>query len=286
MRGQPNILSVILSAFCLSGSLWADDVADDIARIHIEAIGGEARVARLESFRAAGQSQVGDFVMEFQMWAARPQSIRIEVNMQNKTLVQGWDGQGDPWIQNSQDGPTGVMPVGLAERFKVESSFDTPLFRPAERGFSLEYAGEVEVDGRPAVKLLATRDLTDQSMLYLSADTYFILRQDRTRREDDGSALRVQTFYNDFRPVLRVIMPHRIAVKEGERIVSDVVLNWMEPNPPIDESDFRMPGAPVPPPTEEPSAANELEASVPPVDFDIGSLREVEAPEPVSELSE
>jgi len=54
MRGQPNILSVILSAFCLSGSLWADDVADDIARIHIEAIGGEARVARLESFRAAG----------------------------------------------------------------------------------------------------------------------------------------------------------------------------------------------------------------------------------------
>jgi hypothetical protein len=100
MRGQPNILSVILSAFCLSGSLWADDVADDIARIHIEAIGGEARVARLESFRAAGQSQVGDFVMEFQMWAARPQSIRIEVNMQKKTLVQGWDGQGDPRIQN------------------------------------------------------------------------------------------------------------------------------------------------------------------------------------------
>lgn len=202
MRGQPNILSVILSAFCLSGSLWADDVADDIARIHIEAIGGEARVARLESFRAAGQSQVGDFVMEFQMWAARPQSIRIEVNMQNKTLVQGWDGQGDPWIQNGQDGPTGLMPVGLAERFKVESSFDTPLFRPAERGFSLEYAGDDEVDGRPAVKLLATRDLTDQSMLYLSADTYFILRQDRTRRDDEGSALRVQTFYNDFRPVL------------------------------------------------------------------------------------
>lgn len=75
-------------------------------------------------------------------------------------------------------------------------------------------------------------------------------------------------------------------MKEGDRIVSDVVLNWMEPNPPIDEADFRMPGAPVSPPPEEPSAATELEASVPPTDFDIGSLREVEAPEPVSELSE
>ena len=280
------MVTVILTAFCLSGSMRADDVAEDIARIHIEAIGGQERVARLESFRGAGQSQVGDFVMEFQMWAARPRSIRIEVNMQNKTLVQGWDGQGDPWIQNGQDGPAGVMPGALGEQFKIGSSFDTPLFRSTERGYTLEYAGEDEVDGRPAVKILATRDLTNQSTLYLSADTYFILRQDRTRREDDGSALRVQTFYNDFRPVLGVIMPHRISVQEGDRMVSDMVLNWMEPNPPIDESDLRMPGAPVPPPPAEPAAEPEPEPSPPPTDFDIGSLREVEAPEPVLELSE
>ncbi|MBT5904153.1 MAG: hypothetical protein HOH58_18800, partial [Opitutaceae bacterium] len=186
-----------------------------------------------------------------------------------------------------QDGPAGVMPTALGARFKVESAFDTPLFRPAERGFLLEYAGEDEVDGRPAVKILATRDLIDQSTLYLSADTYFILRQDRTRRQDDGPALRVQTFYSDFRPVLGVIMPHRIAVKEGERIVSDVVLNWMEPNPPLDESDFRMPGAPVPPPTpaEEPTPSSDSEAPESSTDFDLGSLREVEEPERVLELS-
>ena len=75
------------------------------------------------------------------------------------------------------------------------------------------------------MKLLATRNFTDQSTLYLAADTYFILRQDRVRRESNGSSLKTQTFYQDFRPVLGVIMPHRILVQEGERLVSDVVLN-------------------------------------------------------------
>ncbi|GAB5562806.1 MAG: hypothetical protein SynsKO_44530 [Synoicihabitans sp.] len=240
-QGMGRFLHLAI-AFLLAAPLgWADDLAADIGRIHIEAIGGQARVERLHSFRAAGQSRVGDFTMDFQMWAKRPSSIRVEVMMQNQTIIQGWDGEGTPWLQGGPNGAPQAMPADLAKRFMTESAFDTPLFNPEERGFALEYAGEDQVGDRPVVKLLATRNVTDQSTLYLAADTYFIVQQDRVRYSPGGGRVLVQTQYGDFRPVLGVIMPHRIVVKEGDQVVSDVMLSWMEPNPPLDDSEFRMP---------------------------------------------
>ncbi len=231
----------------------ADDIAADIARIHIEAIGGMERVKRLHSFRAAGQSRVGDVALDFQMWAARPSFIRIEVQTGRQMLIQGWNGEEEPWIRGGPSGPVQPMPANVRERFKSESDFDSPLFQPMERGFSLEYAGEGEVNSRPVVKLLATRNLTDQSTLHLAADTYFIVRQDKFRINPDGSRVDTRTFYDDFRPILGVILPHRILVYENDQLMSDVVLNWMEPNPPVEEGWFDSPVA-------EPAVPGDLKA--------------------------
>jgi hypothetical protein len=253
MRCFIRTLAGILAVILFVSGLRADALADDIAAIHVEAIGGQERVNRLNSFRAAGRSALGEVEMDFQMWAARPRSIRIEVMMGNQTLIQGWDGgRNEPWIRGGPDGEVQPMPAKVRERFKSESDFDTPLVNAESRGFALEYAGEDEVGGRPVVKLLATRNLTDQSTLYLAADTYFIVRQDRTRIEPNGVRVETQTFYGDFRPVLGVIMPHRISSYEGERLISEVTLSWIEPNPPMEPGLFATP-------TDEPTAP----ASVP-----------------------
>jgi hypothetical protein len=243
MRHYFRTLFCLVMVGAATSPVWADAVAADIARIHVEAIGGQERVDRLQGFRAAGQSRLGDVTLDFQMWAARPRSIRIEVMMSNQTLIQGWDGRNEPWIQGGEGGEVQAMPANVRDRFKSESEFDTPLVHPEERGYALEYAGEDEVAGRPVVKLLATRDFTDQSTLYLAADTYFIVRQDRVRVEPNGTRLATQTFYGDFRPVLGVIMPHQISVYEGDRLASDVSLNWIEPNPPMEDDLFRSPAA-------------------------------------------
>lgn len=238
MRLFLRILPWAIASGLIGTSGRADDLAADIARIHVEAIGGQERVDRLQSFRAAGESRLGEVTMEFQMWAARPRSIRIEVMMGNQTLVQGWDGYAEPWIKGGPEGNPQPMPANVKERFKSESDFDTPLVNPVERGFALEYAGEDEVNGRPVVKLLATRNLTDQSTLFLAADTYFIVRQDRVRIATDGVRAVTQTYYDDFRPVLGVILPHQIRVYADAKLTSSVTLNWIEPNPPMNAEIF------------------------------------------------
>jgi len=253
-----------MGLFLLSTSR-ADDLAADIARIHLEAIGGMERVKRLQGFRAAGVSQLGDVSLDFQMWAARPQSIRIEIQTGRQMLIQGWNGTDEPWIQAGRDAPAQTMPTNLQNRFQAESDFDSPLFEPEAQGYVIEYAGEGEVLDRPVVKLLATRDFTDQSTLYLAADTYFILRQDKAQADAAGNRIVTQTFYQDFRPVLGVILPHRILVYDGERLISDVTLSWIEPNPPLEDGWFDAPGpaAPVDVPTDLKSpAANSAESII------------------------
>ncbi len=236
-------LSFLLLGVVVPGATAQTDnaVAKDIARIHVEAIGGVDRLNRLSALRAAGESRVGGQEMDVQLWARRPRAVRIEVESQGLLMIQGWNGEGEPWLQAGEDGKARLMPPPLAEAFKVEAEFDDPLIRSEERGYVLDYAGEDEVGARPVVKLIATRSARDQSVLYIAADTYFIVRQDRVQLRPDGSRSETQTFYGDFRPVQGVILPHKIVVWAGEEQVSETHLNWMEANPPLEDAMFVMP---------------------------------------------
>ncbi len=215
--------------------------AADIARYHVEAIGGADRVRRLESYRAAGVARAGDQEMEVQLWAQRPNRVRIELSADGIVLSQGWDGENEPWVQAGRTNPAQAMPATMKQDFVIEAEFDDPLFEPERRGYVVDYAGEGEVAGRPVVKLVATRSASDQSTLYLAADSYFIVREDRVQRQLDGSRLASQTYYGDFRAVRGVILPHRMRVEAEGKVINDVVLHWMEGNPPLEDDWFAAP---------------------------------------------
>ena len=230
-----------LLALVCSGGVKANDLAGDIARIHVEAIGGMERVDRLKSIRAAGAVRLGTNEMEFQMWAERPNRIRMEISRATVTLVQGWDGKNEPWLREGTAGQMITMKGQIAADFKADSEFDDPLIRSKERGYTVEYAGEEDVEGGSVVKLLVTKSVSDQVTLYLASDTYFIVREDRKHTLLNGEIDETQTFYNDFRPVLGVTLPHAITMQAGDEVLSQTVLNWIEPNPPIDEGFYSKP---------------------------------------------
>lgn len=217
-------------------------LAGDIARIHVEAIGGESRLLRLDSLRAAGVTRVGEAVMDFTLWAQRPNRIRIEVTESGRTLVQGWDGGAEaPWVRNGDDAAVVRLEGAVRDSFVAEAEFDSPLFQPETRGIALEYLGEETMDGQKIVRLSATPKEGEPLTLFLAADTYFIVRQDRKQPLSDGGSLETQTYFADFRPVLGVILPHRITVCAGERTLHEVILNWMEPNPPVGPDTYAAP---------------------------------------------
>lgn len=217
---------------------------DQLVRIHVEAIGGEARLAQLQSLRARGHVRIEERYLQFTLLAERPNRVRMETHTLDHVLVQATDGVNPPWqVDPRQDPPRPKIITGAeAREFSADAEFDDPLVNYAERGYTLDFAGEQEWEGRPAIRLLVTRRLVDSYYLFIDPDTFFIVGKQAVRRLDYGREVKLETFYRDFRPVAGVILPHRILVNADGKFLHETVIQKVEPNVPVPPDSFTMPG--------------------------------------------
>jgi hypothetical protein len=226
----------------LTSAAWADQ-AVDLARLHTEAIGGAARIAQFSALQATGNVRVGDRTLRLGLVAQRPNRVRTIVQAEGSMLIQAYDGVNPPWqIDPSAKSPEPQLIGEAAARdFMNDAEFDDPLVCPPERGYAVDYAGTTEEKGRRVFRLLVTHRLTETFELELDGDTYFIIRRFSTRELADGREVKLETRYADFRPVAGVIVPFRVAVYVGDRLLNETVLDSVEANPPLEPTVFSRP---------------------------------------------
>ncbi len=219
------------------------DRADEIVRIHIAALGGSERIAALQAYRATGHVVIGNEHVALTVVAARPARLRVEMRYPNRTLVQATDGTHVPW-QRDLDGATPhieLMRGAMADDFTAAAEFDDPVVGAQVYGCSIDYAGEMKVDGRPMLRLLVTERLTKVYSLLIDPDTYFIVARIDERVTPGGGTTRMVTRYADYRPVGGVLSPHVISVYSNGQPVREAVLDHIEPNPTVRPEWFTMP---------------------------------------------
>jgi len=226
----------------LASAAWADQ-AVDLARLHTEAIGGAARIAKFSALQATGSVRIGDRTLRIGLVAQRPDRVRTIVQAEGYMLIQGCDGVNPPWQIDASAKSSEPQLIGkaAAHDFVNDAEFDDPLVSPPERGYSIDYAGTTEAKGKRIYRLLVTHRLTETFELELDGDTYFIIRRLSTRELADGRQIPLETRYADFRPVAGVIVPFRIGVYVGDRLLNETVLESVEANPPLDASVFSRP---------------------------------------------
>ncbi|WP_414662311.1 hypothetical protein [Horticoccus sp. 23ND18S-11] len=229
----------VFIGFGVSSAL-ADTRVDDVAQIHLEAIGGRERVAALNALRATGQVSAAGKTVVFRMVAARPARLRLETESGGRIRVQGTDGVRPAWEFDSAQAPSGTraMPDGVARTFVSDAEFDDPLIAARERGFTLEYAGEGEVDGRKYFRVLATRTGSEPCTLGVDASTYLIVQRTEQRSTAMGRKVQVVTRYADFRPVAGVLLPHEVTTAVDGRVTQQTSILRLEANPVLSPGDF------------------------------------------------
>lgn len=241
----------LFPALIVFASLWSAARADraaEIARIHLEAVGGSNRIEALQSLRATGHVMISGKQLRFSMLAARPSSIRLETEQGGRTLVQGYDGVEPPW-----EFDTGIWPpkyremnATTARTFVADADFDDPLVGGAARGYTLEYAGEMTVDGRKLQRVLVTRKLADTFSVLVDDETYFIVMRVEQRESAGGRRLQVVTHYEDYRPVNGVLLPHTITLAIDGKATQQTKIGRIEANPKLEEGTFTRPKAKLP----------------------------------------
>lgn len=244
--GKPfgRFLVLALVAAMLAPSAFADRVSE-MMRLHTEAIGGKARIAGLKSMRATGHVITGDKRVKFTMIAARPDMVRLETEAGSRTLVQGTDGRDAPWEFDTGEWPPRYrdMAQKAAAVFKADAEFDDPLVAGAARGYTIEYGGEVDIDGRKCPRLLVSRKLSEVFSLILDPRTLLIIQRVEERKDKLGMPARVVAKYEEHRPVGGVLIPHSITVMIGDRVIQQTKINVLEANPKTEADTFSRPRA-------------------------------------------
>lgn len=236
-------LPLLLAVGC-TACARAEEV-DELARIHTEAIGGRARLAKIEALRARGRVVAAGQTLEFELIAQRPNRVRVAMRAGARELVQIADGSGCAW-RIEPDEVTGAektvtMVPADAREFTADAEFDDPLASLPERGYQLDSAGETEWEGRRVWRVLLTRNDVAPSYLLVDPETYFILARIRQRRLPSGREVAEDTIYGDFRPVAGVIFPFRVQTRVDGRLTRETVLLNVEPIPPPPAGTFTVP---------------------------------------------
>jgi hypothetical protein len=217
---------------------------EDIARIHVAAIGGRKQVEALSALRITGHAVTPSQRVQFTLTAARPNRVRMETRMGDRLVVQGSDGLTAPWERDESKPPARAvrMAPAAAERFLADADFDDPLVCWQERGYRLEPAGSIEIKGKRLLRVLVVRDLTRNVFLCIDPTTYFIVLRLQEFVEG-GRRTEIATHYADFRSVAGVLLPHEITLLVDGQLSQRAKFDVVEANPKI-EPDIFTPGRP------------------------------------------
>ncbi len=120
-----------------------------------------------------------------------------------------------------------------------EIDFATALFDYDERGFTAELIGETEIEGIPAIGIKLIRAEGSVDTWYLDPRTYLEIARE-SPGSDFGSPMPTRTFFDDFRKVEGLVIPHHV---EGQWYTRDRVMTVenVELNAEIDDALFRIP---------------------------------------------
>jgi len=234
-----------LGLFLLLPALARGDQVADIIRLHINALGGAERIEELTSLRATGQVVAGGKRLRFSFTAERPNRVRLETENGGRSLIQAFDGKEPAWEFDTGTWPPRYQPMReeAAKPFVADAEFDDPLVAGAKRGYTFDYAGEANVQGRAMFRLLVTRNLTETFSLLIDAKSFLIALRVEQRATPGGRTLQIITRYDDYRLVNRVLLPHRVTVATEGGVEQQTNIDEIQPNPELTAETFRRPRA-------------------------------------------
>ena len=217
------------------------DVEDVIAK-HVEAKGGDAW-NDVRNMRITGEFTAFSLTTPFTAHRARDRRYHIDHMLNERRVVLGYDGESH-WMDNewSDGGPQPMSnPVDLAA-FERDLDFATALFDVEARGYKAKLLEDRdEIDGFPAIAIELKRGDDSVEIWFLDPDSYLEIARE-SPGSDFGRPQLATTFFDDFREIGGVMLPHYV---ETQWYTRDRVQNIakIEVNTDFDDSVFALPSA-------------------------------------------
>jgi outer membrane lipoprotein-sorting protein len=237
-------LVAVLLLCGVAPSLSAQTVTQIIAKVFV-ARGGLTKMRAIKSERVSGTISFGSeasgpFVVELK----RPLKMHMTLTVQNQTMVRVYDGtQG--WANNPFAGKANPEPMTDedVQNISEEADFDGPLVDYAKKGNKLELVGKDKVEDKDVWRVRLTTKNGDVRYYLFDAGTFLLLKWEGKRRAE-GKEFPVESYFRDYRDVEGLKFSFQIdSGSSATDLTQKLVLDKIELNPEIPDSEFTKPAA-------------------------------------------
>ncbi len=209
---------------------------DTIVEKNIAARGGRAAWRAVQSMKLSGKLDAGgkpNAQLPFALEMKRPLKMRLELEFNEQTAVQVYDGERGwkirPFLNRRE-----VEPYSDEEtrKARLDAGLDGPLFDHAAKGIRVELEGVDTVEGKDAYRLKLIMKDGQVRRLWIDAQTFLETRIDGSRRID-GKMHVVWTYYRGYRSIQGLMIPFLYettvegvkGAKPEKIVVENVVVN-------------------------------------------------------------
>lgn len=217
---------------------------DQLVQKNTQARGGLSALRTVQSMRKSGSLNVQGMDIPMTVQNKRPSKYRMDASVEAMGMVftTAFDGE-TGWEMNPMLGsrPRELSPERAAE-LKIQADIDGELVGYKEKGITLRYEGEAQVDGKPAHQLKVILPDSTEMTQYLDAETFQVVRIDGMGLDQQtGRRIPTETSFGDFRPVGDLVYPHELVTKSSAGSMK-ITVSQVELNVPIADSLFKFPG--------------------------------------------
>lgn len=245
-------LTLILSLtflFCVQASA---QMVDELIKKSLDAKGGLQKVKAIKSTRLTAKIIQQGLEIPLVIQQKRPRFVRVDVTFQGKTQTMAYDGESG-WKSDPFQGSPDPEKIGGDDLKEAEeqSDLEGPLVDYKDKGHKVELVGKEEVEGTPVYNLKLTLKNGDVRNIYLDAENYLELKVN-LKRKTPGGEVEIDQYVGNYKPVNGVMFPFALETKIKGQTVTQITIEKIELDVPIDDALFKMPAkAPEKPKTEE-----------------------------------
>jgi hypothetical protein len=234
------IVSFLLMMFFTSLS-FAQTV-DEILAEHFNAVGQEKQLAT-NTFMTKGKIMQMQFEIPFTSYHKRPMKFKSEAEFQGMKISSGFDGNVG-WSINPMMGSSDPQPMTeeQIDRMKVQADYDGLFYNYKEKGYTVEFIGNENIDDMETYVLKLTRPNGDVITSYIDAENYVLLKT-ITKMKMQGVDTEAETIYSNYSYVNDILTAHSIETKVNGQTVMQMVMEEITYDVDIPDSMFEMPAA-------------------------------------------
>jgi outer membrane lipoprotein-sorting protein len=236
---RSRILAAVFFGALLPMVSLSAQTADDIVANNLKAKGGVEKLKSISSVKMTAMMSAQGREMPMTVYSKRPNLLRQDIKLPVGSVIQAFDGT-TAWVDPpGEEGPREVTGP-QAEGARKNADFDSPLLDYAAKGHKLELVGREKLGSAEVYHLKLVKKDGGIEHYYIDATTNLEVKR-TAEVEGPGGTQVLESELSNYKSVDGMMVPHTIKQSTGGMPVSQMTIESIVFNAPMDDSLFKMP---------------------------------------------